>query len=121
MAAIQQQGNNLQPLVGVPVISLPPNNVENGIAIPNSLWTAGCCVRPNGQNTESFAVIGNNVENSLTQQVTVHWLQTFLAADVTNDRVGGDNVVLFPGQNAGNEACWNENNDVNLPLAQQGR
>lgn len=69
------QGNNPPQIdVNVQVDWLDyPENAEAKIAIPNSLWTAGCCVRPNGL-AQSFAVIGNNVENTnemLTQEVTV--------------------------------------------------
>lgn len=82
------------------------------INIPNSLWTAGCCVRPNGQYTRSFAVMGNNVRNthqeSLTRQVTVAQLETILTADVhyfdLNNNIGEQNVVLFPG----NRNCRND-------------
>ncbi|KAL9959794.1 hypothetical protein ACROYT_G033150 [Oculina patagonica] len=112
--------NPPQQNVNVQVNSLPPNNIAQGIAIPNSLWTAGCCVRPNVLNPKSFAVIGNNDQNvaqMFTQQVTVHWLQDFLAADVSHDNVGGPNVHLFPG----NAACEDAINNVDLPPAQQGR
>lgn len=74
------------------------------ISVPNSMWTAGCCVRPNGQKTESFAVIGNNVQNkqgTFTQQVTVAQLQTILQADVNKQK--NVNVDLFPG----NKDCVN--------------
>ena len=77
--------------------------VTGQIKIPNSLWTAGCCVRQNGKLTRSFAVIGNNVETShqasLTRKVTVAQLQNILTADVNhfhlNNNIGGHNVVLF--------------------------
>lgn len=75
------------------------------------MWTAGCCVRPYGQKTESFAVIGNNVNDklgTLTQQVTVKKLQDILEADVYTL----NNVILFPGDSA----CADENNNVvNVP------
>lgn len=81
---------------------------KNGkINIPNSMWTAGCCVRPLDQKTESFAVIGNNVNDklgTLTQQVTVKELQDILEDDVHTL----NNVNLFPG----NLACANEYNNV---------
>ena len=86
------------------------DQVTGQIKIPNSLWTAGCCVRQNGQFTRSFAVIGNNVQTghqaSLTRQVTVAQLQNILTADVNhfhlNNNIGGHNVVLFHDQD-----CWN--------------
>ena len=85
------------------------------INIPNSMWTAGCCVRPNG--VESFAVIGNNPQNvpqqpyvPLTQQITVARLRRILEDDVGNlgQNIGGPNVELFPG----NGACSNINNNL---------
>jgi len=92
--------NNLGPAGNFPAIN-----------IPNSMWTAGCCVHPNG--VESFAVIGNNVQNvpNLTQQITVARLQLILAVDEDNlgQHINGPNVDLFPG----NVACSNVNN--NLP------
>lgn len=69
------------------------------IAIPNSLWTAGCCVRPNG-NAESFAVMGNNVQDGdeeLTRQITIAQLENILTADVDHHNMGRGNVNLFPG------------------------
>lgn len=75
------------------------------IRIPASMWIAGCCVRgPNA--AESFAVIGNNLQNhqagedrSLTQQVTVVSLQTFLGNDAAHNHFinGEPNVRLFRG------------------------
>lgn len=38
---------------------------NTGIHIPNSLWTAGCCVRPNN-DAASFAIIGNNIETPIS-------------------------------------------------------
>jgi len=99
----------------VQVNQLGPAGNNPAIDIPNSMWTAGCCVRPNG-NVQSFAVIGNNLQNTvqmLTQQISVAQLETFLAADVVNLNIGGPNVNLFP---AGNGACSNINNNLpNLP------
>lgn len=71
------------------------------IAIPNSLWTAGCCVRQKGIS-ESFAVMGNNVRKynsqSFTLQITVAELQNILTFEVsTYYHIGGPNVDLFPG------------------------
>lgn len=108
---IQQQLNNPpEPKTNLKVDHI--GDVLSGeINIPNSMWTAGCCVRPYGQKTESFAVIGNNVNDklgTLTQQVTVKKLQDILEADVYTL----NNVILFPG----NSACADENNNVvNLP------
>ena len=78
------------------------DQMNNGIYIPNSMWTAGCCVHPNG--IESFAVIGNNLANSqpdvtLTQQIPVEQLQDILKDDVNSRGLSNDhdNVDLFPG------------------------
>ena len=95
--------------------------LDQQIVIPASMWTAGCCVRPNNQDTTSFAVIGNNLQNegenaewspgksksdedlSKTQEVTVDDLQTFLRNDAIRNGFtnGGQaqapNVDLFPG------------------------
>ena len=97
------------------------------IWIPVSMWTAGCCVRPDNDHTESFAVIGNNRQNqapgpdgSLTRQVTVVNLQVFLRNDAIRNHFtnGGPNhapnVRLFPG----NQNCLtNTQLDIlHLPL-----
>ena len=91
--------------VGVPAnIQRIGNNGQEQIAVPNSLWTAGCCVRQNGP-TESFAVMGNNVQNEnlqLTLGMTVAQLQVILAVNNLN------NVVLFPG----NPNCINNNINI---------
>ena len=83
------------------------------IAIPNSMWTAGCCVRPKG--IKSFAVIGNNVPiktNILMQQIAVARLQSILRSDVANLKISTRKVDLFPG----NRACSDIKNDLrNLP------
>lgn len=79
---------------------LPPN-----IVIPNSMWTAGCCVSTSifGQVVRgSFAVIGNNVPNTeeiYMNQVTVKDLTTLLK--VTD---------LFPGK----PDCSDNKNDVTI-------
>ena len=83
------------------------------LSVPNSLWTAGCCVRKNGLDTKSFAVIGNNDKHdSLTQQVTVEDLQTILTDDVNyfklNKNIGLQKVELFPG----NIDCSSLNNNL---------
>ncbi|KAK2551201.1 hypothetical protein P5673_027963, partial [Acropora cervicornis] len=105
--------NGGQGMTPVQVSQLGPAGKNPAIDIPNSMWTAGCCVQPNG--IESFAVIGNNVPvqtNILMQQIPVARLQGILAADVVNLNIGGPNVDLFPG----NPACSNINSDLgNLP------
>lgn len=98
-----------------PIPKLPVGHIGNPtygmISIPNSMWTAGCCVRPKGQRTESFAVIGNNVNDeyqTLTQKVTVAQLQIILQADGNTINNG---VKLFPG----NPACLNNDLGKALP------
>lgn len=95
---------------------ISPHN--SNVQIPNSLWTAGCCVRRNG-DVKSFAVIENNIdEHPLTMQVNVAELQNILAADVINNHnIGGPNVHLFPG----NPRCSNAQNNILLAQAPQGR
>lgn len=90
------------------------------IAIPKSLWTAGCCVRQKGIS-ESFAVMGNNVRKynwqSFTRQITVAELQKILTFDVsTYHNIGGPNVDLFPG-----DPDCAKNNMGNLPSPGPGR
>ena len=46
---------------------------NTGIHIPNSLWTAGCCVRPNN-DAASFAIIGNNIETPISCKL--HWMSS---------------------------------------------
>jgi len=109
------QNNPLPYNPQVPINQLGPAGNNPAIDIPNSMWTAGCCVHPNG--IESFAVIGNNLPNRnqiLTQQIPVARLQDILEDDVNNRNIGGPNVDLFPG----NGACSNVIN--NLPNLPQG-
>jgi len=92
---IQRQQNN-QVVGNADAPSQIGNDNAGSISVPNSLWTAGCCVRQNGQSTESFAVMGNNVQNNqqnrqLTLQITVAQLQDILGGNPPN------NVNLFPG------------------------
>lgn len=73
------------------------------IVIPNSMWTAGCCVSSIGQHVRgSFAVIGNNdprKEKIRMSQVTVKTLTILLR--VTD---------LFPGK----PGCSEDKNDVTI-------
>ena len=74
--------------------------VNGGIDRPNLLWTAGTCLYPGGQ-CDSFAVIGNNVPASLTQEITQAQLNVILQFDVQSnglkrDKTRGE-VKLFPG------------------------
>lgn len=71
------------------------------IVIPNSMWTAGCCVRGT-RVFGSFAVIGNNAPNKEKiemSQVTVDQLESIIG-----------NVDLFPG----NDDCRNRKIDVTI-------
>lgn len=105
---IQQQQNQVAP---VPANIGQIGNQEQ-IAVPNSLWTVGCCVRQNGSLTRSFAVMGNNVQNNqqdlkLTFQITVAQLQNIVA----RDDVTLNNIDLFPG----NRDCLNNDLGEALP------
>jgi len=104
---------NPQGMNPVQVNQLGPAGNNPAVDIPNSMWTAGCCVHP--ISIESFAVIGNNLQNRnqiFTQQIPVARLQDILGDDVNNLNIGGPNVDLFPG----NGACSNLNNNlINLP------
>ena len=101
------------------VNQLGPAGNSPAIAVPNSMWTAGCCVHPSG--IQSFAVIGNNLQQQnqiLTQQIPVARLQDILEGDVNNLNIGGPNVDLFPG----NRACSSVNHNLaNLPTVGRGR
>ena len=77
---------------------------NTGILIPNSLWTAGCCVNANGLSN-SFAAIGNNDQNPHFMRITLAQLQNILREDAARLNVGGQNVNLFPG----NPNCVNHN------------
>jgi len=84
--------------IEVPVIQFAP-----GIDKPNSVWTAGTCLYPNGQCV-AFAVIGNNVLNppgKLTQQITLEELTSILQFDIQTNNLKRDRsslrVQLFPG------------------------
>lgn len=104
--------NNPQPAYNNQPNRFPLNNPA--IDIPESLWSAGCCVRPNGGPTTNFAVIGNNVQNAnllFTQGRRVHDLEQLLTNDVNNLNINGpQNVELFPA----NATCSNPNNYVDL-------
>ncbi|XP_022784291.1 uncharacterized protein LOC111324891 [Stylophora pistillata] len=105
----QLQSNSVQPN------QLPPAQNYPSIFIPNSMWTAGCCVAPNGYS-ESFAVFGNNdLNHQFTEQITLNELQNILADDVMHTGLGGPDVSLFPGH----VNCAN-NNLQRLPQAQGG-
>ena len=68
-----------------------PNTMSN-IAIPNSMWTAGCCIIPGKGASGGFAAIGNNVQmNPEMHQVDVQDLEEILAIGT------GAAIKLFPG------------------------
>lgn len=83
-----------------PLLRMPE---QPRIVIPNSMWTAGCCVSVSGQNVlGSFAVIGNNhpdKQEIAMSKVTVRSLTILL--DVTD---------LFPGK----PGCSQDTNDVDI-------
>ena len=67
------------------------------IAIPNSMWTAGCCIVPFKGAVGAFAVIGNNLYSKTATnmfQVTVPQLEGFLLTGVQG--FGGPAITLFP-------------------------
>ena len=97
-------------MIPAKVRHLGPSRRNPSIAVPNSMWTAGCCVRA-FSNPESFAVIGNNLESRtqiLTKQIPVARLQDILEDDVSYHNIGGPNVNLFPG----NVGCSNVRNNL---------
>ena len=110
---IQQQQNQVVPVRD----NIGQIGNQERIDVPNSLWTAGCCVRQNGALTRSFAVMGNNVQNDqqnfkLTLQIDLVQLQNILAQDDATR----NNVNLFPG----NPGCLN-NEPGDLPPPHGGR
>ena len=81
------------------------------IVIPNSMWTAGCCVRQNGGVVGSFALMGNNVQNKIQihmSQVKMPLLQKFLGNGVSG--FAGRSIKLFPG----NPSCSSLTKNVHL-------
>ena len=69
------------------------NNDE--IYVPKSMWTAGCCVPTSPNEEESFAVIGNNINDRgkmYTQQISVKILQKILE----KDSLTAKQVNLYP-------------------------
>ena len=97
---IYYQGNNVKKFKpqGTPRRMLKKPN----IVIPNSMWTAGCCV--SGLKVfGSFSVIGNNVPNKL--QIRMTQLKN---VQVLEDLIGVQDI--FPG----NIGCYHINNAVKL-------
>jgi DNA/RNA endonuclease G (NUC1) len=73
-------------------------NHQANIAIPNSMWTAGCCL-VNTVVHGAFAAIGNNNQlNNQMHQLTVEDLEKTLAKGIG----GNAKIELFP---AGNNRC----------------
>ncbi|PFX21802.1 hypothetical protein AWC38_SpisGene13712 [Stylophora pistillata] len=71
---------------------------EYNIAIPRSMWTAGCCIHPTAGALGAFAVIGNNLysKSAINMfQTTVPQLKGFLLTGVQG--FGGPAIALFPG------------------------
>ena len=85
------------------------------IAIPVSLWTAGCCIDlKNGDVKGNFAVIGNNEEDSQlmhTRQISVDQLQSILKQDEKVNE-NSNRVTLFPAT----RGCSKESKQITLPL-----
>ena len=73
---------------------LQDSQIESEIEIPNSMWTAVCCVFPDGM-VYTFAGIGNNVKNKAKiymQIISLKDLEKFLSTYYFP-------VDLFPGKN----------------------
>lgn len=80
----------------------PPGN-PNGIVRPNSMWTAGCCMKASGP--ESIAVIGNNdfdKSKAGTQSMSLATLEKLLAI-----KKPANLFPAFPG-------CRSKSFDLNL-------
>ncbi|XP_022796638.1 endonuclease domain-containing 1 protein-like [Stylophora pistillata] len=83
----------------------------DNIAIPRSMWTAGCCIHPTTGALGAFAVIGNNLfsKSAINMfQTTVPDLKRLLLTGVQG--FGGPAIALFPG----NPKCSDPSKDVNL-------
>ncbi|CAH3112195.1 unnamed protein product, partial [Pocillopora meandrina] len=97
---------------GDEIETLPGEDNYHEIHVPKSLWTAGCCLTFFLKNTlESFAVIGNNVNEPgemHTQQTSVEILQKILE----QDSLTAEKVNLFP-ENPG--CSWEVFNLKKLP------
>ena len=79
------------------------------IAIPNSMWTAGCCIVPSEGAVGAFAVIGNNLYSETATnmfEATVPQLEDFLHIGVQG--FGGKAIALFPG----NPECSDFGNNI---------
>ena len=98
---IDKNGNVEGVSEGGEIEMLPGEDNYHKIHVPKSLWTAGCCLTIFFKNTsESFAVIGNNVNEPgemHTQQTSVGILQKILE----QDSLTAEKVNLFPK----NPAC----------------
>ncbi|PFX13832.1 hypothetical protein AWC38_SpisGene22057 [Stylophora pistillata] len=68
------------------------------IAIPNSMWTAGCCWSAmKGIVTGAFAVIGNNDENKeMNKRIMAHQSLPYVEQVLQKEN---KNIELFPGHN----------------------
>jgi DNA/RNA endonuclease G (NUC1) len=112
-AECSKKNGNLYLLTGISEVEIPapgkqavqkpltffPQNIPNDIAnidIPNSMWTAGCCVLQNKKVFGKFAAIGNNKQaNNQMHEITVKKLQKILAIGVAGK--GAASIKLFPG------------------------
>ena len=98
---IDKNGNVEGVSKGDEIETLPGEDNHHEIHVPKSLWTAGCCLSSYSKYAlESFAVIGNNVNEPgvmHTQQTSVGILQKILE----QDSFTAEKVNLFPK----NPAC----------------
>ena len=91
----------------LPPLPLPQQTIEQfypKVKKPNSLWTAGVCL-VQSMPPESFAVIGNNVQDQrlrVTREISLAHLERILSVDISRHilkRAMGTRVQLFPGVN----------------------
>ena len=115
-----QQGGTLYLITGISYVAISNQQPPQPLAVPvvqftatilkpNSMWTSGMCLYPNGQ-CDTFAVIGNNVPHPpgmLTQEITLATLITILQFDIQTNGLKRDRwsrrVRLF----SGNGPCRN--------------
>lgn len=105
--------------------SFPSQVAPQKIAIPNSMWTAGCCVKGTGPFASvlgAFAVIGNNLpeqsgyNNLMPQGVSHNTVFTNLGVTKVQDfiKTGANDqtIKLFPG----NDDCYDPNKQYDLSI-----
>ncbi|KAJ7384696.1 Endonuclease domain containing 1 [Desmophyllum pertusum] len=82
--------------------------IINKIAIPNSMWTVGCCVDEGQVVLGAFAVFGNNLpKNDVLMQAN---LRVTKAEQLIRDGANDQTIQLFPG----NAGCYAPANQYDL-------